>query len=253
VAVGSLVWLLAGLVWLLAGLVWLLAGLAGRPDLGSGPPHLDTDRDQRQQDDHRDHRQQVRVDAGNGGAQRVAGQRDADRPQQPADHLPAGKRTGGHAERAGQRVEHGAHDRDEAGQHDGLAVAIAGQQPFGPLGSGAQVLVAAAPEQGLATGPPDVEASLRAEQRTARRGQQDERQSGLGEQHQEHAEGTEAGQQRGGAQRVERAHELWASLGQHWIASFPGCPLAGRQCRCPTRAGRSRTGLCCSLTTLGAS
>ena len=219
-------------------------GLIRIAGCGPGPEELNADRDQRDDDDHGDDRQQVRVDAGNRRAQGVTGQGHPDRPDHAADDLPDREGPDRHVQGAGHRVEHGPDHRDEPGQHDGLAVAVLGQQYPGALRAPAQEAVVGAAEQGTAA-PADVIAGLRSEQGAADRGQDDRRQRqvhrmraggaqqpggeqqriagqedtdeqpGLGEQGEEDAERAQTGQQRRRAERVECGHEVRGALGQH--------------------------------------
>src|SRR3984893_13727383 len=65
--------------------------------------------------------------------EKVADEQHSFGPQPPADHVPEQEPAGGHAERASHRVEKGPDDRDEPGDDDGLALAVALEMLFGAL------------------------------------------------------------------------------------------------------------------------
>ena len=95
------------------------------------PDDLQHERDQRDDDDQGDHGQQVGVDAGDGRPEGVPGQHEPDRPHEAPDDLPEGEGPQRGVQRTGDGVEHGAHDRDEAGEDDRLGRPVPGEQLLG--------------------------------------------------------------------------------------------------------------------------
>src|SRR5262245_23591852 len=88
--------------------------------LPAGLADLPEDRDDRGEDDDGDHREQVAVDAGDGLAEDEPEGGDPHGPEEAADDVVGDEGAVLHAPDAGHDRGERAHDRDEAGQHDGL-------------------------------------------------------------------------------------------------------------------------------------
>jgi membrane-associated phospholipid phosphatase len=141
------------------------------------PHDLQHERDQRDDDDERDHREQVGVDARDGRAEAVPGEHEPDGPEEATDDLPDGEGSHGGVQGTGHRVEHGAYDRDEPGQHDGLGRAVLFEELLGPPHAVGDLRPPRSLLQGPTRPPSDEEPDLRPEQGAGRSGQQYPRQA----------------------------------------------------------------------------
>src|ERR671911_1926123 len=95
----------------------------GRPALSPGQPQLARDRQERDRHHRQDGELEVLLDHVD-LAQEVAEQRDADRPQEAADHVERDERAVVHARDTGDDRGERAHDRDEPGQDDRLGAVL---------------------------------------------------------------------------------------------------------------------------------
>jgi hypothetical protein len=231
------------------------AGRAAAP----GPHEFDRHWHGRGDHDDRDHRQQVLVDARNARAEQVTGQGDPGRPADAADDLPEGEGAGGHVQHPGEWVEHGAHHRDEPGQHDRPGLPVAGQQFGGAGRTAVQPLAPGARQQRLPAAPAEPESGLGPDQGTGDRGEQHrsqrqadgrsgagravqpggeqqrvagekepDQQAGFGEHHHEHAERAKAGQPEGrghGPGRARSRQERMCRAMQNLHVGSPPCSV----------------------------
>ena len=97
----------------------------------AGSKDLHAKRHQRDDDDQCDDREKILIDTGYRATQQEPGDHQPDAPQQPTQDLPQREPPSRHAQRACDRVQHRPDDRDEPGQHDGAAVAVAVEQMTG--------------------------------------------------------------------------------------------------------------------------